>query len=201
MNHDGSVTTWIRALADGQQSAAQAALFARYFEKLMSVARARAKGARHAIEDEEDVAISAMESFFRRAQDGQFPDLDDRYQLWALLVTITVRKAINQHYRLHAQKRSPSRSQASDDESGFDQECPIDELPGDAPSPELVAQLREEFQLRLDSLNDPTLRRVALLKLEGHDNEEIAKELNVALRTVGRKLNRIRCEWSCNTNE
>ena len=36
---------------------------------------------------------------------------------------------------------------------------------------------------------------VALLKLEGHSNEEIARSLDCGLRTVERKLDVIRKRW------
>jgi DNA-binding CsgD family transcriptional regulator len=36
---------------------------------------------------------------------------------------------------------------------------------------------------------------VALLKLEGHSNEEIARSLDCGLRTVERKLEVIRKRW------
>ena len=43
---------------------------------------------------------------------------------------------------------------------------------------------------------DPVLRRVALLKLEGYTNPEIATELGITARTVERKLDRIRARWT-----
>ena len=45
--------------------------------------------------DEEDVALSAFDSFCRGAQRGRFPQLDDRDNLWRLLVVITSRKAVD----------------------------------------------------------------------------------------------------------
>jgi DNA-directed RNA polymerase specialized sigma24 family protein len=48
----------------------------------------------------------------------------------------------------------------------------------------------------LGRLGDDTLRQVALLKLEGYENAEIAARLNCALRTVERKLNLIRALWA-----
>ena len=94
MDSFGSVTHWLGDLANGSVSVAQQELFARYFSKLVSLARQRLRQAPRAAEDEEDVALSAMDSFFRRAGDGAFPHLHDRDQLWAILVTITSRKAI-----------------------------------------------------------------------------------------------------------
>jgi DNA-directed RNA polymerase specialized sigma24 family protein len=47
----------------------------------------------------------------------------------------------------------------------------------------------------LGKLTDPTLRTVALLRLEGRPIEEIAGALDVAPRTVDRKLQVIRALW------
>src|SRR5262249_40194860 len=44
--------------------------------------------------DEEGVALSAFASFYRGAEQGRFPKLNDRQDLWRLLVTITARKAM-----------------------------------------------------------------------------------------------------------
>jgi len=64
------------------------------------------------------------------------------------------------------------------------------------PTPEFAALLAEEFQCRLDQLPDETLRRVALLKMEGYSNKEIAQQLRCVERTVERKLEGIRAIWS-----
>ena len=63
------------------------------------------------------------------------------------------------------------------------------------PTPELVVQLADECERLLESLGDDTLRHVAIRRLEGYRVDEIAAELGVAERTVGRKLHRIRREW------
>ncbi len=59
--------------------------------------------------DEEDVAACALESFFLRAQRGQFPELHDRNDLWQVLVTITERKALNQSRDQTRHKRGGGR--------------------------------------------------------------------------------------------
>jgi DNA-directed RNA polymerase specialized sigma24 family protein len=48
----------------------------------------------------------------------------------------------------------------------------------------------------LDRLDNEMLRTVALRKLEGYRNSEIAAQLDCATRTVERKLRRIRALWS-----
>ncbi len=45
--------------------------------------------------DEEDIALAAFDSFYRRAERGQFPKLEGRDDLWQLLFVLTVRKAVN----------------------------------------------------------------------------------------------------------
>ena len=47
----------------------------------------------------------------------------------------------------------------------------------------------------LEKLGDPQLRQVAVAKMEGFSNQEIAQRLDCALRTVERRLKLIRDEW------
>jgi DNA-directed RNA polymerase specialized sigma24 family protein len=53
----------------------------------------------------------------------------------------------------------------------------------------------EEFRLRLEGLKDDSLRQVALMRMEGYANEEIAARLDISLRSVERKLDAIRKRW------
>ena len=71
----------------------------------------------------------------------------------------------------------------------------IEHIPGEEPTPELAAELAEEYHRRLDRLGDGTLRRIAQLRLDGYDYDEIAERLGVARRTVARKLEMIRVAW------
>ena len=64
------------------------------------------------------------------------------------------------------------------------------------PSPDEAAAFAEEVELLLGRLQDD-LRRIALWKLEGHTNAEIAAlpEMKCTVRTVERKLRLIREVW------
>jgi DNA-directed RNA polymerase specialized sigma24 family protein len=64
------------------------------------------------------------------------------------------------------------------------------------PTPEVLAELNEELHRRLALLDGEMLRDVALLRLQGYTNLEIAQRLGIAERTVRRKINRIRREWT-----
>ena len=88
---DGSITRWIDQLQAGDLAAAQP-LWERYFHLLVELAR-RKLGAKPRGADEEDVALSAFDSFCRGLKRGRFPHLQDRDNLWKLLVVLTGRKA------------------------------------------------------------------------------------------------------------
>jgi hypothetical protein len=89
-DNSGSVTHWLGALRGGDLEAAQP-LWDRYFARLVRLAqvRLRTKPWPKAVEDEEDAALRAFDSFCRAATQGRFPRLDDRDDLWRLLVVIT----------------------------------------------------------------------------------------------------------------
>jgi len=64
------------------------------------------------------------------------------------------------------------------------------------PSVVAAAQMTEECQRLLARLPDESLRTVALWKMEGHTNVEIAARLGCVPQTVERKLRAIRNVWS-----
>src|SRR5262245_35266235 len=94
MPREGSVTRWLEKAQAGDNEAAQQ-LWQRYFGRLVGLARARLRGLARSLADEEDVALSAFDSFYRGVERGRFPQLNDRDDLWRLLVVITARKAAN----------------------------------------------------------------------------------------------------------
>lgn len=60
---------------------------------------------------------------------------------------------------------------------------------------ELDVQLQDTWDHCLELLEDPTLKEIARLKLDGHLNTGIANKLAVHTRTVERKLAIIRSVW------
>ncbi|MBI3465417.1 MAG: sigma-70 family RNA polymerase sigma factor [Planctomycetes bacterium] len=198
MESDGSVTRLIGELKRGDADAAQA-IWERYYERLVSLARGKLGNLSRRAADEEDVAASAFHSFYEAARAGRFPRLEDRHDLWKLLVTITARKALGQIKRAHTKKRGSGKVRgesvflAVEDSVGVGG---IEQVMGREPTPEFAAQVGEQFEVLLDSLADETLRRIVLLKMQGYSNSEIAEQLNCVPRTVERKLERIRDKWS-----
>src|SRR5262249_44003183 len=66
-----------------------------YFRRLVGLARKKLRAAPRRAADEEDVALSAFDSFCRGAEQDRFPQLHDRLDLWQLLVLLTARKAVD----------------------------------------------------------------------------------------------------------
>jgi hypothetical protein len=104
----GSVTCWLGPLQTGDSDAARQ-LWGRYIADLVRLARAKLRDSLRTVADEEDVALSAFDSFCRGVKLGRYPLLEDRDNLWRLLVTITARKAADQVQREHRQKRGRGR--------------------------------------------------------------------------------------------
>jgi DNA-directed RNA polymerase specialized sigma24 family protein len=194
---DGSITRWIGDLKSGGDEAAQR-LWERYFQSLVEVARAtlRARHGRRTVEDEEDAALSAFDSFCRGAMRGRFPLLTDRDDLWRLLVVITLRKAFDQLQRQRSARRGDGRLLLGSDLAGEDAEAGgLEWLIGQEPTPEFAALVADEYGRLRERLPDEPLRLVLDLRLEGYTREEIAERLGCAQRTITRKLDRIRDEW------
>ena len=94
MCSDDSVTHWFEQIRDGDPIAA-GAIWRRCFPDLVRLAREKLRGTPCRVADEEDIAASVMESLFRAAQKGRFPDLADRHDLWRLLLRMTARKVVD----------------------------------------------------------------------------------------------------------
>src|SRR6516162_9019358 len=104
MSSHGSVTAWFDQLCAGGRDAAQP-LCQEFYKRMVALARRKLRGAPRGMADEENVALSAFKSFCRGAEQGRFPQLSDRYDLWRLLVVITVRKAVDLRTYENRQKR------------------------------------------------------------------------------------------------
>lgn len=197
MSDDNEITCWLSGLARGDDTAIEQ-IWQRYYDRLVRLARGKLAEGKRRISDEEDVALSAFHSFCLGAAAGRFPHLDDRHDLWKLLVTITARKAARQVRREMQQKRGSGGVRGESvfpGTSDSDQGSGIAGVFGTEPTPELAALAAEECHRLLESLADEQLRQIAIWKLEGYSNDEIAKELDCAPRTIERKLHRIRDLW------
>src|SRR4051794_20187339 len=186
MSSDGSITRFISQLQAGDLAAAQP-LWERYFRRLVDLARRKLLGARPQVADEEDVALSAFDSFCRGLKQGRFPDLQDRDNLWKLLVVLTSRKAC------HLMRDEQRLKRGGGQKAGTAED--LTELLSREPSPQFAAELADNCQRLLGLLGDAELSAIALSKMEGYTTGEIADQLKCAPRTVERKLRLIRSLW------
>ena len=144
---------------------------------------------------------SAFDSFCRGAEGGRFPRLDDRNDLWRLLLTITARKAYHMARDEARARRGGGRIVAEadlqrDGAGEENEEAALARFAGAEPTPETAAQVAEECRRLLDKLGDDELRCIAVWQMEGYTVEEIAARLGRSPRTAARKLAVIREVWS-----
>lgn len=194
---DEPVTLWMQQLREGQSDAAQQ-LWNHFCERLLDLARSKLPPNMARVYDEEDVAVSAFHSLCRGISARRFPDLQDRDNLWRLLVTISARKVTERRRYDSREKRhrpgalAGSQPDAATDDSSHE----LANVQSPEPSPALAAEFAETCERLFGLLNEDILRQVAQLKLEGYQNAEIAQRLGCTRRTVERKLERIRRSWS-----
>jgi DNA-directed RNA polymerase specialized sigma24 family protein len=195
MSPDQDITHWIGQLKQGDEQAAER-VWGLYFEKLVRLAARRLRGLSKRDRDEEDVALSAFHSFYQRASDGQFSRLENRDDLWRLLVTITARKSSSLIKHQMAAKRGGGKTRGESVFRGVDGPHPmgIEQIAADEPSAEFADGVFNTCSELLTGLDD-SLRKIALLKIEGYTNVEIAKELGIATRSITRKITLIRQKW------
>ena len=185
-----SFSTWLDKLRSEKDDAMQR-LWEQYFHKLTTVARAKLPAMRKRAFDEEDVALSALQSFCNGIRDGRFPRLHDEGNLWALLVLITQRKAARRIRSQTAKKRGGRNLQG---ESALGRDG-IQGFVSSEPSAEFAAQLVEELDQLQATLKDEGLEQIALYRLQGFTNSEIAQKLDCVERTIDRRLALIRRIW------
>ena len=179
---DGSVTQWIDPLKTGDREAI-GQLWRLYAQPLFDLARRRLNGSPKLVDRAEDLAVDAFLSFCRHAAAGDFKELANRRNVWGLLACITIRKTFG--FRTKEGKRPDAVGELSGlGERGFEG------VASHEPEPEFVATVTS-----LLALLSPELREVAVLKMEGLTNQEIAGRRSCALRRVERQLAMIRGRW------
>ncbi len=189
----GSITQWLSKLQAGQSQAAEA-IWNRYQAKLVSIASKKLDQNPDRSIDGEDLVQSSFRYVFVAIQNGKYPDIDNREDLWGLLYVATVNR-VRQHYRdVNALKRSHISSvQAIDPAILEDLQTPFAQAQ--------AADLLEYLLSRLD-LEDPshTLRKIALLYLDEHSASSIAKALHKRKRSILISLRLIRSIWQEHTD-
>ena len=194
--NEGSVTGVIRKLQDGDRDSAEQ-LWNHYHARLVALARKKLHSRVRRVVDEEDVVLQAIDECFRSVEAGRYPSLQDRDNLWALLAKITERRALNANREAAREKRGGGLVRGDSVFLRQDESVCFgpDATPAREPTPEMIAELTEAFEDRLSQLSGME-QSVALKKLQGFRNKEIAERLGCSIASVERKLKLIREKWA-----
>ena len=103
MQSNHSITQYIEGLKQGDDEAAQK-VWERFLERLIRLADQKLKSSPRKALNEEDVVQQAFVEFFRQVQEGRFPRLNDRNDLWQVLAMLVDRRAKDQIRKLNSQK-------------------------------------------------------------------------------------------------
>lgn len=190
---EDSISFCLERLKRGDADAARR-LWGRYCHRLLGLARMKLRGTPRRAMDEDDVVQSAFKSFCRRAQEGRFPNLQDRDGLWRLLALITARKAVQQ--RLHEGRAKRGGKTASTEIEKVAMDCVVNRELANvlAGEPSIVDSVLFESELErfMNLLDDPVHRLILLWKLEDRTHAEIARHLDCSLSSVERHVCAIR---------
>ena len=191
---EGSVTRIIRKMQKGDSEGASL-IWERFYPRLMQLVKIRLRQQRRVLADEEDVALQSFTELFRGLKRGQYPALENRDSLWRLLVTVAGRNVIDEVNRESRLKRGGGKVMLESSLSTDDSENFLDNLASSEASPEVHAMVTERCADLLESLEDPELQAIAVMKMSGLNNQEIANSLGKGNRTIERRLADIRSLW------
>jgi RNA polymerase sigma factor (sigma-70 family) len=184
-----SLTWFFQRLRQGDRDAA-AKLWEHFCPRMLGLAR-KILDRRLSVLDAEDAAQSAFASFWQRAERGDFSDSLDRNELWRILATITARKARWHMTRELADKRGGGRVQKESELEGTMNGFRLDQALAKLPAPEFDLACEE----LMEELKSEELQTIALYRLMGYTNQEIAQMLSCSERKIERKLRLIRLAW------
>ena len=203
------MTQWnseeFEALLEGMQKGEDWAFdmfFKKHYDRLVRFAKKKIGTFPLRTLDEEDVAMTAMNSLFNCLRENRL-EAQSSIELWQMLISIMKRKLINLREKHFAQKRGGGKvrgdsiwEQSGEDNMFHEQpDMRSDILPG------AQLELLETTDILFQQLPDDKLRQIARLLLEGYRTEDIANELNCVRRTVERKVAQIRKLWGAVLND
>lgn len=201
MYPESPVSLWINQLQQGDRDVVEA-LWQAYFPKLVRLASNKLHGLPTRLVEPEDIALSAFNSFCLAAEKRRFPKLADRDDLWQILVRIIRNKSATAWEHHTRAKRDFNRvtHQVLEVQDGESDEVSFFKvvLRSEEPDPGMAAEVAEQCDHLLRVLPDEQLRQIALFKMEGYSNAEIATKLGCAPITIDRRLGVIRKTWLSN---
>jgi RNA polymerase sigma factor (sigma-70 family) len=160
------------------------ALFGRCYSRVAEIGRRKLGGMPRRGFDEDDVANSAFREFLGRAAEGSFKKLENREDVWQVL-TLLVGDKIGDRLRHERRKKR----------GGGEPDVPLEgvaEAISQLDDPAVEAEINDARRIFLAELPSDDHRKVVELLAEGRTHEEIAKTLNLSVRTVDRRVEDVR---------
>jgi DNA-directed RNA polymerase specialized sigma24 family protein len=190
----GELTQLLFRIQNSRDEDACARLWQSVYERIVTYARGRIAVKDQRVADDEDIAQSAMKSFFRAAEAGRFRTLTNSDELWRILITVMARKSHALQQRQAAEKRGDGQVRG---DSVF-RLVAQGRISGTnfADLRRFVDELLGECRERIEALPDEILRTIAVKRMEGFQVTEIAVEMSLSVATIKRKLARIRDLWA-----
>lgn len=191
---NNSVTEWIRNAARGDLES-EANLFRRYMEPLARRAAGKLSTGEKIVVDGEDLVGEVFMGFLQTLDKGGWKQLQNRQDLWTILLTIMDRRITDMRRKKNAEKRGSGREQGESGIAGpgeaMDQR-PMQSLPDREPTAQETAILQEEVRAFLQRLPDDTFRSIAKELLAGYSQAEMQQRLQLSHSTIERKVGIIR---------
>jgi RNA polymerase sigma factor (sigma-70 family) len=190
-----SVSDLLTNLKLGDPHAAER-LWNRYIGKLLAVAKSKLGPGTQRHSDPEDVAYVAFWQMCRRAREDGFSKLDDRNDLWQVLLLLTERRARDAGRRTAARLRHEV-GESNAGGSGQEGQRAFDCLPDESEvRPEDTVEVAELYERLHQELPEAELRKIVELRLAGFSHREIADAMEISLRSVERKVAIIKTRWA-----
>ncbi|MDR1141137.1 MAG: hypothetical protein LBL62_05545 [Planctomycetaceae bacterium] len=195
----------LKLLLDGVQNQNKDALeqfWNLHFERLTTLARRKMSQVNKRVSDEEDIAISAINSFYSGLAERRFHSIQGNNELWKILATIVCRKISKQKRGESTQKRGGGQVRGesifiagSNSENNNNERSGLGNISGTTVTPYLEVEFLDTCENLYKILEDESIRHIARLIMEGYSIDEIAAEIGCVRRTVERKLKIIREKW------
>jgi DNA-directed RNA polymerase specialized sigma24 family protein len=192
----GSVTNALHELhSPSQNEEAVRFLWERYFNRLCGFIEGQLYSRHKRINSADEVASDAFLALLDGVKQSRFHSVRNRDELWQMLTLIGARRSTNIRIKHNRQKVGGGKVQG---ESAFGSRGIgdlADFIQRDL-SPDDYVELQEMIEDLLSQLPDSQVREVALLRMSGYSNSEIAEKIGRVERTVELKLKLIRTIWS-----
>jgi DNA-directed RNA polymerase specialized sigma24 family protein len=162
-------------------------LWEHFFQRLVELIRKQSQSVSGSLANETGTLQDLLDSLNRAVECGRFPQLCDRNSLWRFLLIITALNVPD----LKAQGKVTLR-----DAGWPGEESVFAEIVGQEPMPEFAAQLVKQSERLVRRLGNLKLRSIAVWKLQGYTDDQIAAEFGTTSRLVRSRLERIWAIWS-----